>query len=126
MKNNLLAVLLAGIWVAISEYIRNEFLLKVYWINHFMSLGLAFVTTPFNGILWLFWSFILVFLMFVLLKKFSLFETIAISWLFSFVLMWIVVYNLQVFPLRILIFSVPLSLLEVFVAGVIIKNLMKN
>jgi len=40
--------------------------------------------------------------------------------------MWITVYNLQVLPVRLLIVAVPLSLLEVLVAGIIIRKLSKG
>jgi hypothetical protein len=38
--------------------------------------------------------------------------------------MWLTVYNLQALPLMLLFFAVPLSLLEVFVALLIIKQCM--
>lgn len=39
MKKNLLAVLPATIWIGISEFVRNEFLLKSYWTNHYESMA---------------------------------------------------------------------------------------
>jgi hypothetical protein len=125
MSNNLksitLALGLATLWITISEFVRNEFLFKSYWSNHFESLGLSFKTLPINGILWLIWSFGLAFLIFRLLKKFSFKETILLSWITAFVMMWITTYNLQVLPLGLLLFAIPLSLFEVYVAGRIIK-----
>lgn len=113
---NLLPILLSGLWITTSEFVRNELLFKSYWVEHYESLGLEFVTKPVNGIIWTIWSFLFAALIFVLLKKFSIKETLLIAWSIGFVLMWLVSYNLQVLPLQLLIFAVPLSMLEVGVA----------
>jgi len=41
-KNVILPVLLATIWISISEFVRNELLLKSLWTNHYKELGLTF------------------------------------------------------------------------------------
>lgn len=123
MKRTILSVFMAGIWITGSEFIRNEWLFKGHWVNHFQSLGLKFETLPFNGALWVVWSFILAFLIFKLIQNFSFFMTMVTAWLAAYVMMWITIYNLQVFPLGILIYAVPLSMLEVIVAGIIINKL---
>jgi hypothetical protein len=123
MKKNFLPILIAGIWITISEFTRNELLFKDYWINHFNSIGLKFETLPINGILWMIWSFILAYIIFKLLQKFSFKETILLAWLPAFLMMWITIYNLQTLPLILLLFAVPLSLLEVFIACLIIKKI---
>jgi len=122
MKKVFLSVILGGIWITISEFVRNEFLLKNYWVNHYNSLGLSFETLPINGALWMAWSFILAYVIYKLLQKFSFKETIFLSWLAVFITMWISLYNLQVFPLIMLCFAIPLSLLEVSVAAIIIRK----
>ena len=38
-------------------------------------------------------------------------------------MMWIVIFNLQVLPLEILIFAVPLSIVEIIVAQMIIRKM---
>ena len=125
MKKKILSITIAGIWITISEFVRNEFLFKNYWIDHFNSMGLKFETLPINGVLWLIWSFALALLIFTLLQKFSVKETIFLTWLAAFFMMWITVYNLQTLPLKLLIFAIPLSLLEVFIAGQIIVRVLK-
>lgn len=120
-KNEIIGIIFAGIWITFFEFLRNELILKEIWINHFTSLGLVFEALPLNGILWLIWSFILAILIYKLIQKFSLNETFLISWIFAFALMWIVTYNLQVLPLNLLLFAIPLSLIEVFIATFIIK-----
>jgi len=119
----ILAITLSGFWVTFSEFLRNELLFKRYWIYHYNSIGLKFETLPINGILWVVWSFGLSYLIFRLNQKFSFRDTIILSWLPAFLFMWIIIYNLQVLPLMLLVFAVPLSLIEVFVASVIIKKI---
>ena len=126
MKKKALSILITGIWITISEFVRNELLFKNYWIDHFNSIGLEFETQPLNGILWMVWSFILAYIISRLIQKFSFKETIFLSWLPAFLMMWITIYNLQTLPLQLLLFAVPLSLLEVFVAGIFIKSILRK
>ncbi len=122
MKKDILAVLLAGAWISLSEFLRNELLFKDYWINHYNALGLKFETLPINGLFWTLWSFILAYVVYKLLQKFSIGQTVWLTWLGAFVLMWIAAYNLQVFSWGFLIFDIPLSLLELYLATLIIKK----
>lgn len=123
MKKTILPISVAGIWITVSEFVRNEFLFKQYWINHFNTLGLKFETLPINRILWMVWSFALSYLIFKLLQKFSFKETIFVAWLSAFLMMWITIYNLQVLPLELLFFAVPLSFLEIVIAVLLIKKI---
>lgn len=122
MKKTLLPIALAGIWITISEFARNEILFKTYWVSHYSSLGLKFETLPLNGFLWFAWSICLAYLVFRLLEKFSFEESVALAWLPSFLMMWITIYNLQVLPLPLLVYALPLSLIEVLVAAFIINK----
>ncbi len=123
LKNAILPIFAATIWISISEFFRNEFLLKSYWVEHYQSLNLVFPSEPINGAVWGIWSLLFAIAIFVILKKFSLSQTVILSWLMGFVLMWVVAGNMGVLPFGILIFAVPLSLLEVFVAAFIIKKI---
>lgn len=128
MKNRkgIIAIALAGLWITISEFVRNELLFKNYWTDHYYGMGLTFQTNPVNGIFWTIWSLLFASILFQLLKKFSFKQTLLLGWLFGFVMMWVTLYNLQVLPFRLLIFAVPLSLIEVMVAGIIIKAVLKD
>jgi hypothetical protein len=126
MKRKFASITAAGIWITVSEFVRNEFLFKSYWVDHFRSLGLEFETKPVNGILWLVWSFALAYVLFRLMEKFSFTQAIFLAWLSAFFMMWITVYNLQTLPLGLLIFAVPLSLLEIFVAAYIHQKFSKS
>ena len=111
------------IWISISEFVRNELLLKPFWVEHYQKLGLVFSSEPINGAVWGLWSLLFAISIFIISKKFSLIETTLLSWFVGFVLMWVVICNLNVLPYGILIYAIPLSLVEAFVATLIIKKL---
>ncbi len=122
MKKVVLPILLATIWISISEFVRNEFIIKSYWTTHYEKLGLVFPSGPINGAVWGIWSLFFAISIFIIAKKFSLWHTTFLSWFVGFVLMWIVIGNMNVLPVRILPVAVPLSLLEAFLASFIIKK----
>lgn len=123
IKKTVLPILLATIWISISEFVRNELLLKSFWVEHYQKLGLVFPSEPINGAVWGLWSLLFAISIFIVSKKFSLIETTLLSWFVGFVLMWVVIGNLNVLPYGILLYAIPLSLLEAFVAALIIKKL---
>lgn len=120
MKKSILAVFLATVWISVSEFVRNEFLLKSYWTNHYQQLGLTFPSKPINGAVWGIWSLCFALVIFFVAQKFSLLQTTLLSWFLGFVLMWLVVGNMNVLPFGILPFAIPLSLLEAYLASLII------
>ena len=122
-KKTIIPILLATIWISISEFVRNELLLKSFWVEHYQKLGLTFPSELINGAVWGLWSLLFAISIFIISKKFSLTATTFLSWFVGFVLMWVVIGNLNVLPYRILIYAIPLSLLEAFVAALIIKKL---
>lgn len=126
LKKTVLPVILATIWISLSEYIRNEFLVKSYWTDHYDSMGLVFPSEPLNGAIWGIWSLLFAVAIFILSRKFSLVQTTLLSWFVGFVLMWVVIGNLEVLPYGLLYIAVPLSLLEAFLAAFIIKKLSAN
>jgi hypothetical protein len=123
LKHTILPVLLATIWISLSEFIRNEFFVKSYWTTHYQSLGVVFPSEPVNGAIWGLWSLLFAIFIFFISKKFTLVQTTFLSWFAGFVLMWVVIGNLGVLPDGILLVAVPLSLLEAFLAAFIIKVL---
>lgn len=123
MKKTILPVLLATVWISLSEFVRNEFLFKQYWTEHYESLDLVFPSEPVNGAVWGIWSLFLAIAIFIVSKKFGLWQTIALMWFVGFVLMWLVVGNMGVLPYDILFYAVPLSILEVGIAVLIIRKL---
>jgi hypothetical protein len=122
LTEDVLPTVFAGVWIVLSEFFRNQLLLNKEWVSHFGTLGLRFVTTPLNGMLWVLWSFVLAYVIFVLQKKFSFWETVTLSWISAFALMWITIFNLQVMPPTLLWIAVPLSFVEIFVALLIIQS----
>ncbi len=119
----MLPVLLAAVWISISEFVRNEFLLKSYWTAHYEELGLVFPSEPVNGALWGLWSLLFAIAIYIISRKFSLWQTTFLGWFVGFVLMWVVTGNMGVLPFTILFAAIPLSMLEAFVASLIIKKL---
>jgi hypothetical protein len=118
-SRSIIAILLTGVWVNASEFFRNSVLLKQYWIAHYQSLGMTFPSEPVNGMMWIAWGFLFSVAIFWISRKFSLLHTTLISWFMGFVLMWFVAWNLQVLPVALLVYAVPLSLLEAFVGSCI-------
>ncbi|MCA0447880.1 MAG: hypothetical protein LCH54_16800 [Bacteroidetes bacterium] len=123
LKKTILPILAAAIWISLSEFVRNQFILLSFWTDHYSNLGLTFPYEPINGAMWGVWSLCFAIVIFILAKKFSLTETFMISWGIGFVLMWLVIGNLGVLPFGILPVAIPLSLFEAFLASFIIKKL---
>ena len=113
------AIILTSIWVNASELFRNNVLLKAYWVEHYQSRGMTFSSEPKNGIVWIAWGFLFAIAIYLISRKFNLIQTTLISWFIAFVLMWVVTWNLNVLPIAILIYAVPLSLLEAFIGSYI-------
>ncbi|MCX6156296.1 MAG: hypothetical protein NT007_19260 [Candidatus Kapabacteria bacterium] len=122
-KKAILPILLSTVWISVSEFVRNEFILKSYWVDHFKKLGIVFPSEPINGAIWGIWSLLFAIAVFIIAKKFTLLESTLIAWFVGFVLMWFVIGNLGILPYGILLFAVPLSFLESFIATYIIKKL---
>jgi len=122
IKKIILPILIATIWISISEFVRNEFLLKTYWTDHYESMGLIFPSEPINGAIWGIWSLCFAISIYVIAKKFTLIQTTFISWFVGFVFMWLVIGNMNVLPFGIFPFTIPLSILEAFIASLIIKK----
>ncbi|MGV6862224.1 MAG: hypothetical protein ACWA41_10650 [Putridiphycobacter sp.] len=120
LKQTILPILLSTIWISLSEFIRNEVLIKAYWTNHYEQLGLTFPSDPINGAVWGIWSLCYAISIFIISKRFNLQQTFLLAWFIGFVLMWLVVGNMGVLPFGILPFAIPLSLLEAFLATFII------
>ena len=123
LKKNILPIVLSTLWISLSEFVRNELLVKSYWVQHYESLGLVFPSELVNGMIWGLWSLLFAIAITIISQRFSLLHTTLLSWGVGFVLMWVVLWNLNVLPPGLLIIAVPLSLLEAFVAAWIIQKL---
>jgi hypothetical protein len=123
LRKTALPIFLATIWIAASEFVRNELLLKSHWSGHYAKLGLVFPSEPINGAFWGLWSFLFAVGIYIMSRRFTLIQTAGLSWFVGFVLMWVVIGNLGVLPYGLLVFAVPLSLLESLIATCIIIRL---
>ena len=125
-SRSIIAVILTSIWVNASEFVRNEVLLKKYWVDLYQSLGMTFPSEPKNGMIWVAWGFLFAIAIYWVSRKFNLIHTALLSWLMAFVLMWVVTLNLNVLPSAILIYAVPLSLLEAFIGSYLCIKISPN
>ena len=122
MNRKIISILLATIWISLSEFIRNQFILQEYWVEHYKQLGLTFPEAPVNGAVWGIWSLFYAIVVYFVARQYDLLQAAALSWCIGFVLMWLVIGNLGVLPYGILPVAIPLSMLEAFVAAWIIKK----
>lgn len=123
MGKTLLAFFATGLWISLSEFIRNELLFKSYWIDKYASLGMEFPSTPTNNAIWGVWSFVLAGVILYVSKRLRSLETITIIWVMAFVMMWLVVGNMNVLPFGLLPFAIPLSILEVGIGVFLCKKI---
>jgi hypothetical protein len=125
IRKTILPIFSATIWISVSEFVRNEFLVKSFWTKHYEELGLNFPSAPLNGAVWGIWSLLFAVAVFIIAKKFTLIQTTFLSWFLAFVMMWIAIGNLGVLPYGLLSYAIPLSIIESFIATLIIKSFNK-
>lgn len=116
-------ILAAGLWIGFNEFLRNEFLLKSHWVDHYAGLGLEFPSAPVNGMIWMLWSLALAAGLFAILARFDLWRGALLAWFMGYVLMWLVTGNMGVLPFSVLPYGVPWSFAGLVVAGWIIRKL---
>jgi len=126
LKTTIIPILASAVWISLSEFVRNEFLVKSYWTRHYQSLGLIFPSRPINGALWGLWSLLFACAIFVISRRFSLVQTALLSWFVGFILMWVVIGNLGVLPSGLLWLAAPLSFVEAFLASFIVMRLARK
>lgn len=120
---SIITVILAGIWINASEFFRNQILLNTKWVEHLQSLGVTFPSAPLNAVVWVIWGFVFAIMVYVISRKYALIETTLLGWVMAFLMMWLVTWNLNALPLSILVYAVPLSLLESFVGSYICEKM---
>jgi len=123
MGKTVLPVVVAGIWVGLCEFVRNQLVLVSWWQNHYRGMDLEFPSKPVNGMMWMVWSFLMAGTTFAISRRFSLWQTALIAWVMGFVMMWVVIGNLSVLPLGILPIAVPFSFVEALGAAFICRKL---
>ena len=123
MRKSLVATLVAGAWIGFSEFLRNEILFKRYWMDKYADLGLRFPSETVNNALWAVWSFLLAGCIVYLIRRLSFTGTFLITWILAFVMMWVVIWNLNVLPTGLLPVAIPWSVIETAVAVLIVRKL---
>lgn len=125
-KKTILSILLSGIWINISETLRWEFIVKNYWIEHYENLNLLFPVELINNLTWMTWGFSFAIVLFILSRKFNTIQTTFLSWFAVFIMLWIVLWNVDVLPIRMLWIVAPLSLLETYVGALICRKFLNK
>jgi len=118
-----LAVGVAGVWLGLCEFARNQLLLAAQWQGHYRAMGLEFPSRPVNGMMWMAWSFLAAGVVYAIARRFGLWQTTFIAWLLGWAMMWVVLWNLLVLPLSILPVAVPFSFVEALGAAFICRKL---
>lgn len=118
-----LAVVVAGIWVGLCEFVRNQLVLVAQWQSHYKGMGLVFPSKPANGMMWMVWSFLMAGTTFAISRRFNLPQTTLIAWVMGYVMMWVVIWDLSVLPIGILPIAVPFSFVEALGAAFICRRL---
>jgi hypothetical protein len=121
----IIAVVVAGVWVGLCEFVRNQFVLSSVWQNHFQGIGLEFPAKPANGMMWMVWSFLMAGTTFAISRRFNLPQTTLITWVMGYVMMWVVIWNLLVLPVGILPVAIPFSFVEALGAAFICRKLVQ-
>ncbi len=122
LRKTILPIFLTGLWINISETIRWIFLIKPFWVDYYQSMNRTLPDEPINGIIWLIWGFLFATVVFIISSKFNLLQTTFLSWFVVFIMLWIVLWNLDNLTVIILLYGVPMSLAETFVAALICKR----
>jgi hypothetical protein len=118
-KNTALPIFIAGVWINISETVRWMLIIESYWVEYYESLNLVFPNNPLNAVIWMTWGFLYSAIIFVLSRKFRPLQTTLIAWLTVFVMLWIVLWNIDILPVKLLWYNIPLSFIETYVAVLI-------
>ena len=84
-----LQIVIAGGWISLSEFFRNEIMFKSFWIEHYKSLGLFFPSSMINNFGWLVWSVLFAISIYFISSKFDLFQTGFVAWTMVFILSWL-------------------------------------
>jgi len=124
VRKTVAATLVAGIWIGFSEFLRNEILFKGLWLDKYADLGLRFPSQTINNALWGVWSFLLAGIIVYLIRKLGFAGVFLVTWMLAFVMMWVVIWNLNVLPNGLLPIAIPWSLAETALAILIARKLL--
>ena len=126
IKGIALPILITGIWINISETVRWILLVESFWLEKYQDLDIPFPDETINMIVWMIWGFCHATVIFILSRRYNLFQTTVLSWFVAFVMMWLIVWNVGVLPTGMLWFNIPLSLLEAFIGAYICIRFFKK
>ena len=79
LKQIVIPIIITGIWINLSETFRWLLFAEPYWIEKYQNLNLTFPSETVNMIAWMVWGFFHARIIFILSKRYSLFETTILS-----------------------------------------------
>jgi hypothetical protein len=121
-KKPIWQILLVSIWVNIYESLRWILIAKPDIETHFKAVNLTLPNEPINNILWLIWGVIISAVIYILSKKYTLWQTTFIVWITVYVMHWIALWNCAVLPVITLLHALPLTFINVLVAAFICRK----
>ena len=97
--------------------------MKPYWLEFHQNLGIVLPQESINMFIWIIWGFIFASTIFIFSRKFNPWQTALLSWFLLLVMLWVVLWNLNLLPLGIVPIAVPLGWIEAFVAAWIFEKM---
>lgn len=113
MKKFLLSTLAISLILLLSEGIRNGYLLRTHWVEHFDAMGLVYPEDSINNLMWGVWIVGLALIMTYLSGKLSVMANAIIVWSIAYELTFVAMWNYEVLPLSVLPIAVPWSFLVI-------------
>jgi len=121
VKKFILAVIVSGMWMNLSEYVCNELVLKDIWLKGYHVLGLVYPSSPINTVVWVVWIFVFAVILTWSLVNNGIVKSTLVCWTAGFALFWLAMWNMGILPSDVLWTAVPWSLIEVYIAALVSK-----
>ncbi len=123
MRKYILAVLVAGIWVNISEFAR-AYAFMDSWSTHYTAMNVAYPPAEMKMWVWIVWGFLAAGVVAWLATKFDLLRTAGIAWISIFLLTTIAMLNIAFVPMDLALVELPWTFVEMLIAAFIARKIL--
>lgn len=120
---NAIAILAAAVWLSLLEFLRDQYLVQSYRIEQNQLHGSMYREEPLMGSAAGIWSLFLAIYIFLVTRKLGNWYATIAAFSGCLLLMWVINGDLRVMPVRLILFAIPLILLESFIAVWIIRRI---
>lgn len=120
---NAIAILAAAVWISLLEFLRDQYFVQSYRIEQNQLHGFMYREEPLMGSASGIWSLFLAIFIFLMTRKLNQWHATIAAFTGCVLLMWIINGDLRVLPARLLLFALPLIVLESFMAVWIIRKI---